>query len=41
MQGFVNKLKDICCGNPKPFPPNWPPLILFRNDVSVGCCSLR
>jgi hypothetical protein len=35
MQGFVNKLKDICCGNPKPFPPNWPPLILFRNDVSV------
>jgi outer membrane murein-binding lipoprotein Lpp len=35
MQGFVNKLKDICCGNPKPFPPNWPPLILFRNDASV------
>ena len=35
MQAFVNKLKDICCGNPKPFPPSWPPLILFRNDVSV------
>jgi outer membrane murein-binding lipoprotein Lpp len=35
MQGFVNKLKDICCGIPKPFPPDWPPLILFRNDVSV------
>jgi len=35
MQGFVNKFKDICCGKPKPFPPNWPPLILFRNDVSV------
>jgi hypothetical protein len=35
MQGFVNKLKNICCGIPKPFPPNWPPLILFRNDVSV------
>jgi outer membrane murein-binding lipoprotein Lpp len=35
VQAFVNKLKDICCGNPKPFPPSWPPLILFRNDVSV------
>jgi hypothetical protein len=35
VQGFVNKLKDICCGKPKPFPPDWPPLILFRNDVSV------
>jgi hypothetical protein len=35
MQGFVNKLKDICCGIRKPFPPNWPPLILFRNDASV------
>jgi outer membrane murein-binding lipoprotein Lpp len=35
MQGFVNKLKDICCRKPKPFPPDWPPLILFRNDVSV------
>jgi hypothetical protein len=32
---FVNKLKDICCGKPKPFPPDWPPLVLFRNDVSV------
>jgi hypothetical protein len=32
---FVNKLKDICCGKPKPFPPDWPPQILFRNDVSV------
>ena len=35
VQGFVNKLKDICCGKPKPFPPDWPPLILFRNDASV------
>jgi hypothetical protein len=35
MQGFVNKLKDICCGKPKPFPPDWPPQILFRNDASV------
>ncbi|MFZ8813610.1 MAG: hypothetical protein ACO2OU_07230 [Thermus aquaticus] len=35
MQGFVNKLKDTCCGKPKPFPPDWPPLILFRNDVSA------
>ena len=35
MQGFASKLKDICCGNPKPFPPNWPPHILFRNDASV------
>jgi outer membrane murein-binding lipoprotein Lpp len=35
VQGFVNKLKDTCCGKPKPFPPRWPPLILFRNDVSV------
>ena len=35
MQGFVNKLKDTCCGKPKPFPPDWPPLILFRNDVSL------
>jgi hypothetical protein len=35
MQGFVNKLKDICCGIRKPFPHNWPPLILFRNDASV------
>jgi hypothetical protein len=35
MQGFVNKLKNICCGIRKPFPPNWPPLILFRNDASV------
>ncbi len=35
VQGFVNKLKDICCGKPKPFPPDWPPQILFRNDVSV------
>jgi hypothetical protein len=35
MQGFVNKLKDTCCGKPKPFPPDWPPLILFRNDASV------
>ena len=35
VQGFVNKLKDICCGKPKPFPPDWPPQILFRNDASV------
>jgi len=35
MQGFASKLKDICCGKPKPFPPDWPPQILFRNDVSV------
>jgi len=35
VQGFASKLKDICCGKPKPFPPDWPPLILFRNDVSV------
>jgi hypothetical protein len=35
MQGFASKLKDICCRKPKPFPPNWPPLILLRNDVSV------
>jgi hypothetical protein len=35
MQGFASKFKDICCGNPKPFPPNWPPHILFRNDASV------
>jgi hypothetical protein len=35
MQGFASKLKDVCCGNPKPFPPDWPPQILFRNDVSV------
>ncbi|WP_155982888.1 hypothetical protein [Thermus aquaticus] len=35
MQGFVSKLKDTCCGKPKPFPPDWPPQILFRNDASV------
>ncbi|WP_448569677.1 hypothetical protein [Thermus sp.] len=35
MQGFVSKFTDICCGKPKPFPPNWPPTILFRNDISV------
>jgi hypothetical protein len=35
VESFVNKLKDICCGKPKPFPPDWPPLVLFRNDVSV------
>lgn len=35
MQGFVSKFSEICCGNPKPFPPNWPPIILFRNDISV------
>jgi outer membrane murein-binding lipoprotein Lpp len=35
MQGFASKLKDICCRKPKPFPPDWPPLILFRNDASV------
>ena len=35
MQGFASKLKDVCCGKPKPFPPDWPPLILFRNDASV------
>jgi hypothetical protein len=35
VQGFASKLKDICCRKPKPFPPDWPPLILFRNDVSV------
>jgi hypothetical protein len=35
VEGFVNKLKAVCCGIKKPFPPNWPPLILFRNDVSV------
>jgi hypothetical protein len=35
MQGFVNKLKNTCCGIRKPFPPHWPPLILFRNDASV------
>jgi len=35
IQGFASKLKDICCGKPKPFPPDWPPQILFRNDASV------
>ncbi|WP_027878482.1 hypothetical protein [Meiothermus cerbereus] len=35
VESFVNKLKAVCCGIKKPFPPNWPPLILFRNDVSV------
>jgi hypothetical protein len=35
VESFVNKLKDICCKIPKPFPPDWPPLILFRNDVSA------
>ncbi len=35
VESFVNKLKDICCKIPKPFPPDWPPQILFRNDVSV------
>jgi hypothetical protein len=34
VEGFVNKLKVVCCGKP-PFPPDWPPRILFRNDVSV------
>ena len=34
--GFVNKLKTVCCGIKKSFPPNWPPLILFRNDVGVA-----
>jgi hypothetical protein len=35
VESFVNKLKAVCCGIKKPFPPNWPPLILFRNDASV------
>jgi len=35
LEDFVNKLKAVCCGIKKPFPPNWPPLILFRNDASV------
>jgi outer membrane murein-binding lipoprotein Lpp len=35
VESFVNKLKAVCCGIKKPFPPNWPPLILLRNDVSV------
>jgi hypothetical protein len=35
VESFVNKLKAVCCGIKKPFPPDWPPLILFRNDASV------
>jgi hypothetical protein len=35
VESFVNKLKAVCCGIKKPFPPDWPPQILFRNDVSV------
>ncbi|MCX7802463.1 MAG: hypothetical protein N2313_05515 [Meiothermus ruber] len=31
-----NKLRDICCGRPKPFPPSWPPSWLLRNDLSLA-----
>jgi len=34
-ESFVNKLKAVCCGIKKPFPPDWPPHFLFRNDASV------
>lgn len=32
---YEGKLKDVCCGRPKPWPESWTPIWLLREDLSV------
>lgn len=33
---FTERLRQACCGSPKPFDVEWPPAILLREDVAVA-----
>ncbi|RIH81554.1 hypothetical protein Mlute_02769 [Meiothermus luteus] len=33
---FAERLRQVCCGLPKPFDVEWPPAILLREDVAVA-----
>ncbi len=33
---FTDRLRQACCGLPKPFEVEWPPAVLLREDVAVA-----